>query len=85
MKLWILRPAGNLPETDNPWEPWYDKNFGFVIRAETEARAREIADRNAGDENRDANHPWLNARYSTCVELLPDGQDDVLIIDSAGG
>lgn len=38
MKLWLLRPVVGLDENDNPWWPWYDKAFGFVVRAETEAR-----------------------------------------------
>lgn len=31
MKLWLLRPI----ETEGPnlWDPWYDKAFGFVVRA----------------------------------------------------
>lgn len=82
MKLFILRPAGNLPETDSPWVPWYDKSFGFVIRAETEERAREIADSNAEDENRHKK-PWLDAKYSTCVELLPDGREELVMLDLA--
>ena len=60
MKLWLLEAKANLPTDDNPWEPWYDKSFGFVVRAETEAEARKIAHENAfagylprlGDENR---------------------------------
>jgi hypothetical protein len=51
MTLWLLRPVENLPIDDNPWDPWYDKAFGFVILAETEADARALADKNAGDEN----------------------------------
>ena len=36
MRLWLLRPQEGLIEGDNPWDPWYDKAFGFVVRAETE-------------------------------------------------
>ena len=42
MKLWLLRPREDLPYDKDPWEPWYDKAFGFVVRAETEERARAI-------------------------------------------
>ena len=90
MKLWILRPLDNLPGDDNPWEPWYDKAFGFVVRAETEADARKLAHENAGDENRGeflqreiakTKSPWLDGRYSSCVELTADGPTEVILED----
>ncbi len=80
MKLWLLRPNEDLNKDDNPWDPWYDKCFGFVIKAGSVASARVIADGNAGDENRgefqgqktaDTIAPWLSDQYSTCEELLP--------------
>ena len=89
MKLWLLRPVEDLERDDNPWEPQYDKSLGFVIRAETEEQARAIAHNNAGDEN--DRHvfrargsvgmaaPWKGAKYSTCVELLPEGPAGVVI------
>ncbi len=92
MKLWILRPADNLTNNDNPWEPWYDKSFGFVVRADTEAEARDFAHAEAGDENRDefmgqkkanTREPWKDAKYSTCVELLPEGRPGVVMRDYA--
>lgn len=94
MQLYLLRPI----ETDkptNPWKPWYDKAFGFVIRAESEAAARRIADSRAGDENcpvdrkgtcRDGvkdRHPWLSRQYSTCVVLSIEGPEEEIIRDFA--
>jgi hypothetical protein len=87
MKLYILRPKDNLPKDDNPWIPWFDKCFGFVIRAASEADARRIADANAGDENRfsDAKtkNPWLDSNYSTCEELGNDGEESLVLRDFA--
>ena len=92
MKLWILEPVDNLPADDNPWNPWFDKSFGFVVRANTENEARKLAHDNAGDENRGeflgkrkANTvtPWLDPRYSTCIELTGDGKCRVLMQDFA--
>jgi hypothetical protein len=92
MKLWLLRPADGLAKNDDPWEPWYEKAFGFVVRAETEAEARDMAHAEAGDENRgmflgrktaDTNEPWKNAKYSTCTELLPNGAAEVVMKDFA--
>jgi hypothetical protein len=90
MKLWMLRPVDGLNKNDNPWKPWYDKVFGFVVRAETEEEARALAHAAAGQENRgtflgekiaETNHPWMDAKYSTCVELLPEGAAEVVMTD----
>ena len=88
-KLWLLRPEDCLPE-DDPWEPWYDKAFGFVIRAETEKEAREFAHARAGDENRgeiigtkvlEERTPWLDEKYSICTVLDIDGEEGIIIRD----
>lgn len=85
MKLWLLQPR-NLPkdEAKNPWEPWYDKTLGFVVRAETEQDARQIADENGMEENRGGKHPWLDAALSTCEELTADGEPGMILEDHAG-
>jgi len=88
MKLWLLARRKDLPETDDPWEPWYDKAFGFVVRAATEKEARAIADAHGGAEtitwrsggNIDA-HPWLSGAYSICVELLAEGDAGLVMED----
>lgn len=90
MKLWILAPVDGLSGTDNPWKPWYDKSFGFVVRAESEDDARKLAHSKAGDENRGefmgqsiarTKTPWLDPKYSTCVELSADGAAEVVMQD----
>lgn len=97
MKIFELRPVENLKDRDNPWNPWYDKSFGFIVRAETEAEARKIANENAGDENRgDENRgeflnsktantktPWLDKNYSTCIELTGNGEAGMIMEDFA--
>ena len=53
MKLWLLEPAEHLqgrPRTENPWRDGYNTVQGFVIRAETESRAREIAQARGQEE-----------------------------------
>ena len=88
MKLWLLRHIAGRPE----WEPWYDKAFGHVVRAETEQQAREMAADAAGDEaerNWEADplgrthvrNPWLDATASTCVELTTNGAVEVVMTD----
>ena len=89
MKLWILSPVNNLPEDDNPWEPWYDKVFSFVVRAKNEREARQFANNSAGDENwgfvnfkpPGAIKPWLDPKYTVCVELTGKGEAGVIIFD----
>jgi len=83
MKLWILKARAALPRDDNPWKPSHDKNFGLVIRAESEDRARNLAQSVAADEA--PNSPWLDAKYSTCDELLSEGNEGVLLIDNVSG
>ena len=74
MKLWLLRPV----KGDPLWKPWYDKAFGFVVKAETEEDARAVANANSGDEGRYENRSeaaWLSDKHSTCVELTADTSD----------
>lgn len=78
-KLWILRPKDS--ERDNSaWDPWYDKAFGFVVRAETEQQARELAQEDCGDEGEQA---WADQALSTCEPLSDQGSAGVIIRDFA--
>jgi len=82
MKLWILRPVKHLPDDKGPWNPWYDKSFGFVVIADTEKLARKVAHDNAGDENDDYS-PWIDSKYSTCDELTPEYGKELVMKDFA--
>jgi hypothetical protein len=98
MKLWLLRPRdAPLPDSwdpvnvPDPWEPWYDKAFGFVIRAETEEDARRIASSHSGAETDVQPWPeeavadaWTNPKYSTCTELVAEGGAGEIIRDFRG-
>ena len=76
MKLWLLRPRKRRTGKD-PWSPWYDKAFGFVVRAHTAQQARALAVARAGAEGDEA---WT-AQYSTCVRLTEDGEEGVVMED----
>lgn len=80
MELWILEARHDLPKANNPWLPEYDKNHAFVVAAETEQRAREMADQNAADENLNG-RPWLDERLSTCQKLVPGTQERIIIAE----
>lgn len=73
MKLWILRPVRD-------WEPWYDKAFGFVVCAETEAAARALVTRSteAGDEG---DGVWSDPKETTCVELVAEEGERIVMRD----
>lgn len=82
MKLWLLKPQPDetlkkLPM--NPWDPWYGRCFGMVVRAETEQAARVMASENAVDERKKRMNPWLLPEYTTCVELTSDGDKCVIL------
>lgn len=78
MKLWLLKPIG---EETGPWSPWYDKAFGFVVRAETEEDARRFAQDQGGDEVRRNGSAWTDPKLSTCVPLTPKGEAGVVLRD----
>lgn len=79
MKLWILRPINDAAA---PWEPWWDKAFGFVVRAESEAAARLLVSTSdhCGDEGAGS---WLDGKLSVCDELTADGAAAVVMKDFA--
>lgn len=76
MKLWLLRARVGDPLWDTPW----DKYFGFVVRAETEAQARHVVP--SADEDCEA---WLDPAHSTCEELTGDGDVGVVLGDFHAG
>jgi len=81
-KLWLLRPI----KGSKFWDPWYDKCFGFVVRAETEEDARELAQKDGCDETgqfRKDKPAWTDSNHSTCEQLTDDGDSGVIINDIA--
>ena len=91
MKLWLLKPKQGLPDDMDCWNWPYDKVFGFVIRAETEGGARQCAQQHACDESMAADKngsdtvPWIDDRYTHCVELTQEGDPGVILIDFSAG
>ena len=82
MKLWLLLPnLEEIGDKTNPWKPFYDKVHGHVVRAETEEEARQLAESMSGDESRKAGKVWLDAKYTTCVELTADGPAEHVLRD----
>lgn len=91
MKLWILKAR---VDRDNPVDPWvtpYDTIDSQIVRADSRAAARKLADTRGGDENRvcDASgepvRPWLKPAYTTCRELPADGPATVILTSGQSG
>ena len=79
MKLWILKPREVVYGTElDLWKPWYDKAFGYIVRAESEEEARKLGTLGSGIEAAEA---WLDAKYPTCEELLPEGKSEIVLSD----
>ena len=85
MRLWVLDVVElelNLPTKDDPWGyGWWDTARGFVVRAESEEQARELANAQAGEENSKGYKPWLESKYTTCEELTYEGEPGIVIRD----
>jgi hypothetical protein len=84
MKLWLLHPVGYTDDDEDmaaAWKPWYDKAFGFVVRAESEQAARALANAAGGEEISAGVNPWLDPAQSTCVPLLAEGEAEVVLFD----
>ena len=86
MELYLLRP---IIESGH-WEPWYDKTFGFVVRANDEKEARFLASEDAGAEAKYdyesstyPYNPWLDEKSSTCIVLTKEGKAEMIINDHA--
>lgn len=74
MRLWKLSRPGKISDRCVP----YDSAFSFVIRANTEQEAREIANANGGDERDLDGEFWLDPQNASCEELAPDGTHEVI-------
>lgn len=84
MKIWILRPKKEQLKQGGLWEFVYGKCHGFVVREETEEKARYWADKNAFSENDeiDGVRPWLDPKYTICIELTTEGRSGIIMRDN---
>ena len=77
MNIYLLRPFNT---ESGPWKPWYDKAFGFVVRAANEEEARRFASLEHGDEGQ---FPWFDKLATSCEILNGEGPEGVIIKDYA--
>lgn len=71
MKLWLLKKINAKFQ--------YDEVVSFVIAAESEMSARDIADENAGGEGDDF---WTNANCTLAIMIAPESifEEERLVI-----
>lgn len=83
MKLFLLRRC--LPDdvVVDPWNPPYDKVFGFVVRAESECAARRLIcdSEETGDEG---DKVWMSPEFTLCVEITVKGFREIILRDYFG-
>lgn len=72
MRLWNLGPIE---------DHWHDCVVGFVVRAETEAEARRLAQEQHGMEG-ELVPVWTDASITRCEPLEHEGEARVLITHS---
>lgn len=90
MKLYLLKPV--IPDdkwgqlAGERWVPWYDTAAGFVVRAESKAEARQMAQDRHGEEYSTyyPSHPtetWLDHEQTFCAELTEAGPAEIILRD----
>ena len=79
LRIFVLKAREDLPNTDNPFRPWYDKTFGVVVRAGSEDSARCLVSEELGPtEGRDV---WMLPHYTECLELTGCGESEIILTD----
>jgi hypothetical protein len=71
--IYLLLPVR---PSDPPFEPVLDRNYGFVVRADSEEQARSLADDLAKSEGAGT---WLDPALTSC-EPVDNGGPSVLLV-----
>ena len=93
MKIWQLLPSADVKESNDPWSSRYDCYYGFVIAAETEEQARQMAQAESyrtcacetqtwidqdGSDVAVERQVWTDPRFTTCVELTAGNEPRII-------
>jgi hypothetical protein len=68
--IYLLKPLES-------WHTWYDKVFGFVVCANDEKEASQLASDLSECEG---THAWLDPKITFCVPLLDSDLDSRVIL-----
>jgi hypothetical protein len=79
MKLYVLKVRAEFynEAVFSPWNPWYDKAFGYIIRAKSKRHARKMASESSGMDD------WNNNKYVSCERLKDGGEAGIILEDFA--
>lgn len=90
MNLYLIKPIKKgsklNPFEGTPWDPWWNKCFGAVMRAGSEAEARQIMSDSeyVGDaESKLLKQAWLDESQSkvTCLAEGVSGEKEIILSD----
>jgi len=73
MKLYLIIP---IIRNAGPWKCWYDKVFGFVVRAKSAKEARSLCAQQAADEGAEV---WLDKKLTSCKVLYSNGPSLIIL------
>lgn len=78
MNIYVLKPKDR-KDGGGPWNPWYDKAFGFIVAASGPHQARILAASRCGDEGMDV---WFDPKWTTC-KILKASKQGIILRDYA--
>jgi len=92
VKLWKLGPQKEY-EVEGNFIFHRGSCWGFVIRAETEEKARKLAHKNARNEkyayldreNDIKKETWIEPKYTYCKEILAEGEEEIIQSEIVSG
>ena len=89
--LWVLKPHPKwypfskdnhkIDGKGNPWEPWYNKLFRCVVRADSEVEARRLVSESGAANGTE--HAWTDQNFKLCEELSGEGPSEIIVTDVA--
>ena len=78
MKLWLIE------RIKDPFSEW-DIYTGFVVRAEDEQAARQLALEERSESWIGNKGEWLSAEFATCTEIALAGDAEVILYNFKRG
>lgn len=76
MKLWLLLRKDHVD---------WDQYVGFVVRAETAKRARQIAWEGTDQQEKYREPYWLDTSAVLCIQIQIEGKEEILLYSFRAG
>ena len=84
MQLYLLKARPDLDDSVSAKHFGYDRHDGFVIRAESEEQARDMAQSKAlamSQGRRSTTDTWTDPGITVCEKLSEQGASEILLED----